>query len=39
MYYYIVGGLLVIILYAGFVYFRQLWFGLGVTGMAQPVIV
>jgi Ni/Fe-hydrogenase subunit HybB-like protein len=37
MYYYIVVGLLVIILYTGFVYFRQLWFGLGVTGMAQPV--
>jgi molybdopterin-containing oxidoreductase family membrane subunit len=37
MYYYIVVGLLVIILYTGFVYFRQLWYGLGVTGMAQPV--
>ena len=37
MYYYIVVGLLVIILYTGFVYLRQLWFGLGVTGMAQPV--
>jgi molybdopterin-containing oxidoreductase family membrane subunit len=36
-FYYIVGGLLLIISYTGFVYFRQLWFGLGVTGMAQPV--
>ena len=36
-FYYIVGVLLVIISYTGFVYFRQLWFGLGVTGMAQPV--
>ena len=36
-FYYIVGALLVIISYTGFVYFRQLWFGLGVTGMAQPV--
>ncbi|NNG47272.1 MAG: polysulfide reductase NrfD [Deltaproteobacteria bacterium] len=36
-FYYVVGALLVIILYTGFVYFRQLWFGLGVTGMAQPV--
>src|SRR4030067_383481 len=34
---YIVCGLLIIILYTGFVYFRQLWYGLGVTGMAQPV--
>jgi Ni/Fe-hydrogenase subunit HybB-like protein len=36
-FYYIVGALLVIISYTGFVYIRQLWFGLGVTGMAQPV--
>src|SRR4030067_573841 len=36
-FYYIVGILLVIILYTGFVYFRQLLYGLGVTGMAQPV--
>ncbi len=36
-FYYMVGVLLVIILYTGFVYFRQLWYGLGVTGMAQPV--
>src|SRR4030065_218711 len=36
-FYYIVGALLIIILYTGFVYVRQLWFGLGVTGMAQPV--
>jgi len=36
-FYYIVGALLLIISYTGFVYFRQLWFGLGVTGMAQPV--
>ncbi len=36
-FYYIVGALLVIIAYTGYVYFRQLWFGLGVTGMAQPV--
>src|SRR4030066_226314 len=36
-FYYIVGILLAIILYPGFVYFRQLLYGLGVTGMAQPV--
>jgi molybdopterin-containing oxidoreductase family membrane subunit len=36
-YYYIVGALLIIILYTGYVYFRQLLYGLGVTGMAQPV--
>lgn len=36
-FYYIVGALLVVILYTGFVYFRQLLYGLGVTGMAQPV--
>src|SRR4030067_3148598 len=36
-FYYIVGILLAIILYTGFVYFRQLLYGLGVTGMAQPV--
>ncbi|HJX16413.1 MAG TPA: NrfD/PsrC family molybdoenzyme membrane anchor subunit, partial [Candidatus Deferrimicrobiaceae bacterium] len=36
-FYYIVGILLAIILYTGYVYFRQLLYGLGVTGMAQPV--
>ena len=36
-FYYIVGGLLLIISYTGFVYFRQLWFGLGVTGMTDHV--
>jgi Ni/Fe-hydrogenase subunit HybB-like protein len=36
-FYYIVAGLIVIILYTGFIYFRQLLYGLGVTGMAQPV--
>jgi Ni/Fe-hydrogenase subunit HybB-like protein len=36
-FYIIVAVLLVIILYTGYVYFRQLLFGLGVTGMAQPV--
>ena len=36
-FYLIVGILLAIILYTGFVYLRQILFGLGVTGMAQPV--
>jgi molybdopterin-containing oxidoreductase family membrane subunit len=33
----IVGGLLVVIAYSGFLYLRQLGAGLGVTGLAQPV--
>ena len=36
-FYYIVAVLLVIILYTGYVYVRQIYYGLGVTGMAQPV--
>ena len=36
-FYYIVAVLLVIILYTGYVYIRQVYYGLGVTGMAQPV--
>jgi molybdopterin-containing oxidoreductase family membrane subunit len=36
-YYLIMGVLLAIVLYTGYVYLRQLLFGLGVTGMAQPV--
>jgi len=36
-FYYIVAVLLVIILYTGYVYIRQIYYGLGVTGMAQPV--
>ncbi|MGE5700405.1 MAG: NrfD/PsrC family molybdoenzyme membrane anchor subunit [Deltaproteobacteria bacterium] len=36
-YYLIMGILLAIVLYTGYVYLRQVLFGLGVTGMAQPV--
>jgi molybdopterin-containing oxidoreductase family membrane subunit len=35
--YLIMGILLAIVLYTGYVYLRQILFGLGVTGMAQPV--
>lgn len=36
-FWYVVGALFVLLLVAGAMYTRQIWFGLGVTGMNQPV--